>query len=51
MILFTWRWTKCLEKSGKRHKFVLEKSEKPQADFCTNTEKDYDIDPIYITNL
>jgi len=27
---------KCLEKSGKRSNFVLEKSEKPQSDFCTN---------------
>ena len=26
----------CLEKSGKRSNFVLEKSGKPQSDFCTS---------------
>jgi len=29
-------FTKCLEKSGKKSNFVLEKSGKPQSDFCTN---------------
>jgi len=29
-------FTKCLEKSGKTSNFVLEKSGKPQLDFCTN---------------
>jgi len=36
MFVFTWRWTKCLEKSGKRNNFVLEKTGKPQSDFCMN---------------
>jgi len=40
MLLLLLLLTKCLENSGKRSNFVLEKSGKPQSDFCTNPEMD-----------